>query len=200
MNDRLPKTISGDDSACGWSFTLFFLGSCARLSQNPITLERASLLLTRMDVALIKEGLIMRPYERFREQSGVLELWSLTQFGKGQWDLFNRLFRIQDDTLVLNPGFEEMLDSTDYLNRNALKGSTCGLSDDIMDSQLNDWLSLSNENLHQDISSYFGRFNTDWQSFGDLIPAMLGPDKLLRDHLAECWSDRVAIDAAFNNI
>lgn len=200
MNDLLPKSISDDDSACGWSFTLYFLGECARAYPEPISFDRAALLLARMDVELIQSGLIMRPYERFRMRSGVLQLWSLDQFIKGHWSPFHRLLRVEDDRFFLNPGFESMLESTNYSDPNALLGSTCGLSDDIMEANLESWLSESNESLYKSISDYMGHPVQEWQSYGDLIPAMPGPDEILRQHLSESWSDRVAIDVAFKNI
>lgn len=201
MDQFLPDTIERDDPAMGWSFTLHFLGTCVRKNQSPLAIQRASLLVAMMDVEVIRHaGVIMRPYERYREIDGQCELWSMDQFLSGKWPVFHQLFDVTDGALVLRTESQWMLDSLDYSQPGALRGSTSGLSDEIIANNLSHWLTLSSTELANSIRAYLGSFSEQWQSYNDLIPTMPGADDILREHLVSTWSDRVAVDAVFRRL
>lgn len=198
MNHLLPDEIVQDDSAYGWSFTLYYIGECVRRSDSPLSMERASLLLMAMDIEALSEfGDILRPYERFRMINGTHQLWCIDNLRLEKWPAFSKLLSVRDNYFYINSDQQWMLDSDNYLDPMALRGSTSGFIDEIMATKLDLWFAMSNVELARKVTEFFGNLNDVWLSYGDLIPAMPGPDRVLRSHLMESWRDRVMIDVAF---
>lgn len=202
MNHLLPKAIKADDSASGWSFTLYFLGECLRKSKVAMSRERAVLMLMLMDYeAMVKGGAILRPYDRYRKtDSGELDLWCLHQFEKGDYEQSTQLLSFDGMAYRLNAESTWMLDSTDYSNRSCLLGSTSKFTDEIMAQCVSEWLSLSAAELNRLVKSRFGDLSDQWHSLGDVITSMQTEEAELREYLLESWTDRVAINAAFRNL
>jgi hypothetical protein len=201
MNHLLPDAIKNNDTSDDWSFSLYFIAECVRQSEKPLSLNRAALLLMAFDVEMITQsGSIPRPFDRIKMKDDQYELWSLNQFLHGNWEAFNRLMTINHRSLTLNQKNLWMLESVDYSDRMALLGSTSKFTDRIMNDNLSHWLVMSDQDLKGKVRNFYGDVGSHWQSYGDLIPAMPGPDNILREHLKESWSDRVAINAAFGNL